>query len=212
MEHEQAFWGDCSNTFGEEWKQVLYADLMGLKRFGDGRSPFNFWGHGLSWIDFGGGPASLLLKMKGAEALTVVDPLPLPLWAVERYEASGLDYLRQRADHPIPLFERYDIGLCYNVLQHVEDPDTFVANLRSLSKVQVVFEWINLPPHDGHPNMLTEASLDAWFGPGFTGTLEGQHECWGEFWCKPLTAEDLVTLTAQPLTAEAIQEHSFPNG
>jgi hypothetical protein len=216
-DHEQAFWGNCSNTFGEELKQLKYAELMRLQRFGDGRSPFCFWGYGLSWIDFGGGPSSLLLKMRNmSRAPIVLDPLPTPDWVTGRYAGAGVIHLGREGERPFtPLAAATygrDIGLCYNVLQHVENPEQFVANLKALSKVQVVFEWINLPPHDGHPNMLTQELLEGWFGPGFVGKLEGENECWGEFWCKPLRTEDLVDLGAEPYTDEAAKAWSFPNG
>jgi hypothetical protein len=161
--------------------------------------------------------------MTNAWPRTVVDPLPTPPWVGLRYMGKNIERMRIPADqsgvveqveaHLPPSGKgQQDIGLCYNVLQHVENPEQFVANLKALSKVQVVFEWINLPPHDGHPNMLTQELLEGWFGPGFVGKLEGENECWGEFWCKPLRTEDLADLGAEPYTEEAAKAWSFPNG
>jgi len=193
QEEEISFWGDCSNTYGEETKQFQYAHHMGIQQFGDGRSPFALFGLDKSWVDFGGGPSSMLLKMQRATYRMVIDPLPVPEWVPIRYRNCGVKYLRARCDADDTSFKaagklgQFDIGLCYNVLQHVEHPERFVANLRRLSKVQVVFEWINLPPHPGHPNELTKENLEAWFGKeGFTGRLTGENQCWGEFWCLPL--------------------------
>ena len=27
-----------------------------------------------------------------------------------------------------------------------------------------IFEWVNIPPHEGHPHELTKKSLDEWIG------------------------------------------------
>lgn len=213
-DHEQAFWGNCANTFGEELKQMKYAELMRLLRFGDGRSPFNFWGYGLSWVDFGGGPSSMLLKMKGSKGRTVIDPLHVVSWVRQRYSVAGVELFEMPADGDIRWQPRQrDIGLCYNVMQHVENAARFAWNMRVCSQVQVVFEWVNLPPHEGHPTMLTVPMLQELFQQdGFTGELKGENECWGEFWCKPLRSDELAELNATPLTEETLKEFSFPNG
>ena len=41
QEWEKNWWGNCTNTYGEEQKQLLYASRMGLSTFHDGRSPYN---------------------------------------------------------------------------------------------------------------------------------------------------------------------------
>ena len=30
LEFEMSFWGDCTNTFGEDQKHYIYGNLMGL--------------------------------------------------------------------------------------------------------------------------------------------------------------------------------------
>ena len=71
---ELGWWGDCTNTYGEEEKQLLYASRMGLKSFHNGKSPYNFDLDGMSILDIGGGPVSLLLKCINFRKAKVVDP------------------------------------------------------------------------------------------------------------------------------------------
>ncbi|MHC4464472.1 MAG: hypothetical protein ACYS30_24030, partial [Planctomycetota bacterium] len=54
QEWETSWWGKCINTYGEETKQLLYADRMGLQMFHDGKSPFNIDVKGANVLDIGG--------------------------------------------------------------------------------------------------------------------------------------------------------------
>ncbi len=58
----------------------------------------------------------------------------------------------------------YDEAWIYNVLQHTDDPSLIVKNALSVSRKLRIFEWINIPPCEGHPHMLTEAGLNDWCG------------------------------------------------
>jgi hypothetical protein len=58
----------------------------------------------------------------------------------------------------------WDEAWCYNVLQHVDDPALVVANARKAAKLVRLFEWIGIPPHEGHPHMLTGPLLREWLG------------------------------------------------
>lgn len=79
----------------------------------------------------------------------------------------------------------FDIALLYNVLQHVEDPEKVIANARAISPRGELhmFEWIDIPPHEGHPHMLTEAMLSKATGRrGRVVELRGEYECTGRAW------------------------------
>ena len=115
---EAGFWGTCANTYGEETKQLLYMDRMGFKASHDGKSPFSYDGGGLSYLDIGGGPVSVLLKFRNARRKMVIDPCLYPLWIYERYEEEGIEYLG--APGEVAVLPDVDVALIYNVLQHGE--------------------------------------------------------------------------------------------
>lgn len=180
QEFEKNWWSNCANTFGEEQKQQVYLRKMGLVSEWD-------YGHfpvydmkGISVIDVGGGPVSPLLKCKNVEGV-VVDPCDYPKWVNERYIASGIKFIQCPAED----FETnrvYDEAWIMNCLQHTMDPEKIVKNMRSFSKVIRVFEWINEPISEGHPQLLTEEKLNNWFGG--QGKVEQLNEsgCHGTSW------------------------------
>lgn len=172
---EAAWWGDCGNTFHEEEKQLVYTRYMGLLPIiagpwqgGQPGHPPSFDLDRRSVIDVGGGPVSLLLKcVNRSPACRVIDPALYPPWVAMRYAACGIryDYLRgEDMDEPEWVSYPYDEAWCYNVLQHVDDPERVAANMRRAAAGVRVFEWIDLPAYPGHPQALTEADLNRWFG------------------------------------------------
>lgn len=170
---EAAWWNGATNTFGEEAKQITYAHRMGLTNEPrDGRWPVYDLA-GRSVLDLGGGPVSMLLKCVNPGACTVVDPCPYPKWVRRRYREADIGLVRETAeefkDAPI-----YDEAWCYNVLQHVEDPEKVIATARRLSPALRIFEWIEMPPCEGHPHTLHASDLNDWIGGD--GTVEYVNE------------------------------------
>ena len=157
---EKDWWSNCANTFGEELKQTVYAKKMGLVAEWD-------YGHypvydmkGISVVDVGGGPVSMLLKCKNVKGV-VVDPCDYPKWVNERYITSGIKFIQCPAEE----FETnkiYDEAWIMNCLQHTMDPEKIIKNMRSYSKVIRIFEWIDEPISEGHPQLLTEEKLNKW--------------------------------------------------
>jgi hypothetical protein len=92
----------------------------------------------------------------------VVDPLEYPKWTYDRYSAKGIDCLVFRGEDVIE--EGYDEAWIYNCLQHTDDPELIIKNALKSAKTLRIFEWVNIPPHDGHPIELTKEKLDAWIG------------------------------------------------
>ncbi len=182
QEFERDWWGDCGNTFGEETKQLVYASLMGIERSHDGsHSPYSFDMQGKKILDVGGGPVSLLLKCRNLGGGKVVDPCPYPEWTRDRYAAAGIAYARMPAEQMDE--SGWDEAWIYNVLQHVQDPEVIVRNARRAAKVVRLFEWVDVPPHEGHPHTLTAEALSKWLGgPGVSGELNGEGECYGRFY------------------------------
>ncbi len=176
-EFERAYWGDCTNTFDEEQKHYVYAELMGITR-----SHFSFDVRGARVLDIGGGPVSMLLKASNLGASMVIDPLmnSYPEWVRQRYATKGISALSMkgediRGEPPYALDEVW----IYNVLQHVEDPAKIIGNARAVARKVRLVEWIDVPAHEGHPHELTQAALDEWSGwKGRTKTL-AERGCFG---------------------------------
>jgi hypothetical protein len=163
---ERNFWGSCVNTFGEEMKQWVYAEKMGLVRNNNTIDV-----NGKNIIDVGGGPVSLLLKCVNLGPKSfVVDPIMYPPWVYQRYDAHGVRYLFLDGESMHRL--RSDEVWIYNVLQHCIDPRRVILNALTAAPVVRIFEWINFEPHPGHPHMLTEDSLSCWFGKGSVEFLD----------------------------------------
>lgn len=158
---EQKWWGDCCNSLFEEMKQITYVVKMGLKFFHDGKTPYNIDMQGKSVLDVGGGPVSLLLKCCNVKG-TIIDPCNYPLWVMQRYILAGINFINTKAEE----FETgvFDLGLCYNVLQHVENPELIIKNMKKICKEIRIFEWIENGVSPGHPHNLTELELNRWLG------------------------------------------------
>ena len=167
---EGQWWNSCVNTYNEESKQIIYATKMGLQRFHDGKSPYNFDLGGVKVLDIGGGPVSILLKCINFKG-TVIDPCDYPSWIAERYKAVGINYLKVKGED-LDTSEKYDMVMIYNVLQHVEDPEKIIKNALAVSKEIRIFEWLNIPVTAGHLHIFTENMLNKWlWGVGKTEQL-----------------------------------------
>ena len=165
QEFERVWWGDCANTFGEEAKQLTYAPLMGLINTPrDGKWPV-YDLEGKSVLDLGGGPCSMLLKTVNGSTRVVVDPCSFPVWVGTRYAFSGITHLRESAEE-FRTTERFDECWIYNVLQHVVDPQRVIETATRYASVLRIFEWIDMPPAEGHPHTLKAHLLDEWIGGG----------------------------------------------
>lgn len=155
---EKSFWGDCTNTIDEEQKQFVYASLMGLTREWNS---FNVFGRKIA--DIGGGPVSMLLKSTQLGAgSAVVDPLGYPDWVVARYATKGIEYVQMRGEDWQG--EGFDEVWIYNCLQHVDDPGLIIRNALNAAPVLRIFEWIDFPAYEGHPQALTQEKMESWIG------------------------------------------------
>jgi len=186
---EAEWWDSCANTFAEEAKQISYAHRMGLivvpDPTGNERWPV-YDAEGKSILDIGGGPCSLLLKVVNAKERWVIDPCEYPAWVWERYEAAGIDCVEEKGefiDKSIhfsdPLWQADEVWI-YNCRQHVDDPSAIIRNARNLAPVIRVFEWLNVPPCNGHPHTLTAEVLGTLYGGrGIVEQMTGENACYG---------------------------------
>src|SRR5215469_535782 len=154
---EKSYWGDCANTFLEEQKHYVQARYIGLEVKG-----YSFDAGGKRVLDIGGGPVSMLLKTVNLKEGMVCDPIRYPDWTLERYRAKGIKYMQISGEDIDTV--GWDEVWIYNVLQHCMDPERIIANARKAGRVIRLFEWIDFPPHPGHPQMLTVANLEKWLG------------------------------------------------
>jgi glycosyltransferase involved in cell wall biosynthesis/2-polyprenyl-3-methyl-5-hydroxy-6-metoxy-1,4-benzoquinol methylase len=168
QEDERAWWGTCQNTFGEETKQLVYAEKMGLESAMTDETLYSFDMKGASILDIGGGPSSLLLKCRNTSRAKVTDPLTFPAWVEERYESVGIEYEKIKGED---IEEKgWDEIWIYNVLTHAEKPQRIIEKARKAGKVIRIFEWVDIPTNPSHPHSLKAELLDQWLGS--EGTVE----------------------------------------
>ena len=168
---EKEWHGNCVNSYAEETKQLTYATRMGLVVERDERNNpvINF--HNKRVVDIGGGPYSILLKGIN-KAGTVVDPCLWPTWVLSRYASAGINFVNQKAEEYTRGY--YEIGIIYNCLQHTEEPERIIKNMRQMCKEIFIHEWLDTPKSSGHIQTITEFQLNKWLG-GY-GTIG--HERW----------------------------------
>jgi len=179
---EKEWHDDCINSYNEETKQFTYASLMGLNAFLQNYYGQRFWDMGSkSILDVGCGPYSMLLKVKTSGAKYGVDPIRYPDWVLHRYHAAKIQFIEYPAeclDFPInyeiygqelPAFVDFtknpvDEAWIYNCLQHVQDPEKIISNVKKCAKVIRIFEWIDQGISPGHLHDLKEHKLNDWLG------------------------------------------------
>ena len=163
---EKSWWGNCVNTYGEEEKQLTYAQKMGLSFFHNGKSPYNIDMQDKSVLDIGGGAVSLLLKCVNLTHSMVIDPCDYPEWVRERYAEAHIEYHKRKAEDIDKMLSLgvYDEVWIYNVLQHTEVPGKIIRNAKKHAKIIRIFEWIDTHTNEGHPWTLTEKQLNEWLG------------------------------------------------
>jgi len=170
---ESEYWGDCCNTFDEDQKHYVYARYMGLMQNG-----YSFEMSGKSILDIGGGPTSMMLKCKNMGRALVVDPLMYPSWIYQRYEAKGIESLVMRGEDIV--VRGFDEAWIYNCLQHTDDPEKIIGNALKSAKLLRIFEWLDIPAHEGHPIELSKDNLDKWIGKEGSVVQLAESGCYGK--------------------------------
>ena len=178
-EWERQWHSDCVNSYQEETKQISYCQRMGIIPEGiNGRYPvYNF--RNQSVIDIGGGPYSILLKGINMVNPTVVDPCNYPFWVKERYKSVGITFIQEKGEDYLE--GHYNIGLLYNCLQHTENPEQIIKNIRAMCDVLYIHEWLDTPISDGHIQTIRESDMNKWLdSKGMVG-----YERWDEHTSTP---------------------------
>jgi 2-polyprenyl-3-methyl-5-hydroxy-6-metoxy-1,4-benzoquinol methylase len=173
-EWERQWHDDCLNSFQEESKQIEYMKRMGILPEGkNGRYPvYDF--NNKSVIDIGGGAYSVLLKGINMINPTVVDPCDYPQWTKDRYKAGGINFVNVKAEDYCE--GHYDVGIIYNCLQHTENPEKIISNMRKMCDMIYIHEWLDTTISDGHIQTIRESDLNKWLdSKGMVG-----YERWNE--------------------------------
>jgi len=174
---ESDWWGDCTNTLDEDLKQLSYFKRLGFERTWNAKTNYVFDMQGKRICDIGGGPSSFLLRCVNVKGF-VLDPCEYPQWVYDRYAAANIGNSRQKGENIAEWVRDWmkplDEVWMYNLLQHTENPALIVQNARELAPVIRVFDWLEQGVLPGHPQNLTEANMNHWFGQ--KGTVEAINE------------------------------------
>jgi hypothetical protein len=157
FDFEEKYWGDCTNTFDEDQKHYIYAKFMGLNV-----THYTINIPRMKILDVGGGPTSMLLKTDNLIEGKVWDPISYPSWTLGRYKSKNISVVHKYGEDLDE--EGWDEVWLYNCLQHTHDPQRIIANCLKAGHTFRIFEWIDIPAHEGHPQVLTQALLDSWIG------------------------------------------------
>jgi hypothetical protein len=163
---EKDWWSDCTNTLGEELKQMEYAKCMGLK-FASQKGKLVIKSD-KSIIDIGGGPCSLLLKVETPKKKLTTDPLCFLGWVYDRYDSANVDQVVAKGEDLLEWIKlpegRFDECWVYNCLQHTDNPRKIIENAKEIAKTIRIFEWLEIPTDEGHIHTLHKSELDYWLG------------------------------------------------
>lgn len=107
-------------------------------------------------IDIGSGPVSILHDLVFGEGSTALDPLTFDEKFEKEYEYDGIARLRIQVERLNPIEHgKFDQGLCYNVLQHVQNPERAIQAMVTTCNVVRLIEPTGLAPSAGHPHTIT---------------------------------------------------------
>lgn len=165
QDFERRWWlGNPARWEDELTKQQFYADRM---HFPAMTEP-GWVAMGLRYdfeertvLDVGCGPFSLLQRSRVGTGVAL-DPIDYG----PELEAGYVSRKLQRVIGPaekMATTETFDEVWCYNCLQHVMDPMLILQKMKDCGIRIRLYEWLDIPPHQGHPQMLTEALFDAAF-------------------------------------------------
>ena len=157
---EAGYWSSGANMFLEQQKQISYACLMGLDQFKSGHC---FDLNGMSVLDIGGGPASILLRCANFSRGVVLDPCGYQNWVRQRYEESGIEFVNKQAETYDP-DQQFDEAWIYNVLQHVQDPAAVVELAKKAAQRVRIFDWLETAVSEIHPHTFSKQDIDGLFG------------------------------------------------
>lgn len=140
----------------EQEQLALYAGLLGVT---------SETVRGRSVLDLGCGPQGLLLTMAPfLRRGMAVDPLMFAARDEARYAVAGIVRVVEPAEtFRAPHEERFDEVWCYNVLQHVMDPERVLETAQAHAGCVRLFEWLHVPASVVHPHVITAPLIEGAF-------------------------------------------------
>jgi len=164
LKHWQDRYGVENGSLSNSHYEPLYTTVFSLNR-----DSYN----GKRVLDIGCGPRGSLEWADGALQRVGLDPL------VNDYRAFGIDAhkmeYRAAPSHKIPFGDgHFDIVTCLNALDHVDDFEGTVAEIKRVTKrggLFLVSVEIDHPPTAAEPIVLSKRSFQA-FAPEFTTLQE----------------------------------------
>jgi 2-polyprenyl-3-methyl-5-hydroxy-6-metoxy-1,4-benzoquinol methylase len=110
-------------------------------------------------IDVGPGRSRILLDLDWIPEKTAIDLKEMPrLEGVENIHRDFLEYVSDK---------KYDLVLCLQVLEHLEDPDTFAKKLLKTGRtviISVPYKWPKGACKWHLQDPVTEKKIKSWIG------------------------------------------------
>lgn len=116
---------------------------------------FDLEGKSIVEVGCGGYPAvSFCENVHG----TIIEPL----W-FDSLQSLGIPWMRAAVED-IETLPRGDECWIYNALQHVRDPELFIAKCKEMASVIRFFEPVDYPVCLYHPHTFSQSDFERWFG------------------------------------------------
>jgi len=193
-EQELAFWSTYASHLCETDKQTYALEYMGIlpNQYQHQAQMYSYDLAGKSILEIGGGPVGVSLRCVNGRR-KVIEPLEYPDWIWSRYEYFGIEYERIGVEDMRE--GNWDEVWVLNVLQHVNDLDKAIQNIKKSAKALRIFEWLGVPTDAAHKFTLDRKYLDKAFG--VVGNIikvdqEYTYKCDAYHGCFDLTAQDSV--------------------
>jgi len=111
-------------------------------------------------IEYGAGVVGYTVRSDNLGPSFAVEPLNMPQWVKDRYEQHNIKFIQAPGEIVnldfLGLTEKLDESWMAGVLQHVLDPIAILENMANTANLVRISEWVDLPPHEGHPWTVTE--------------------------------------------------------
>jgi len=152
-EEELSFWSYYPSHLCELDKQSFCAKQVGLLD----QTSYVIDLQGKSVLEVGAGPNGLCLRASNGRR-KIIDAADYPEWVWKRYEYFGVEYENIMAEDMNE--SGWDEVWLINCMQHTDNPDKVMDNIKKAGKVLRIFEWLNIPTDTNHKQSFTKEWYD----------------------------------------------------